>query len=586
MKKEAKTLPEASGVYRMKNTLGEVLYVGKTRNLRSRVNSYTLENRLSLRIKRMVSLVTELEITVTKSESEALLLEQSEIKRLKPRYNILLKDDKSYPYILMTEDTDYPRITRHRGSKNIKGLYFGPFASGKAVTETIEIIQNILQIRTCSNNMFKSRKRPCLQYHIKRCTAPCTGLVTEKKYQEQVKRTVMFLSGKSQELQTAFAAEMRKASEKEEYELAAKWRDKIQALTAIQAKQSIYIKGLENADVIAIHKERGHSAIEIFFIRNGLQYGSRTFFPKHDEGETKENILSAFIGQFYMNKPVPKNILVNVYPTDKEILCEALSLQIHKPYTGDKQRLIEMAEDNARMALLREEQNIKNNKEIFAKIQKAFSLDTVPQRIEVYDNSHLQGTSAVGAMIAVSQNGFEKSGYRRFNIKQARTDDDFAMMKEVLYRRFKNTETVLPDIILIDGGLGQVHKAEEVLSALGIKNITVIGIAKGKDRNAGRERFFMKDKDVVLLEQNSSEMFFMQRIRDEAHRFAITSHRAKRAKNFIKSELDEIEGIGAKRKKALLNHFGSVRAVKEADLKTLMSVKGISKAAALKIKSH
>ncbi len=594
---QIKTLPNQPGVYRMIGAKGAPLYVGKAKNLKKRVAAYTQRARLPIRLQRMVSLAQSLEVTVTRTEAEALLLEASYIQRFLPPFNILLRDDKSYPYILITRDTDFPQILKHRGAKARKGWYFGPFASGAAVTETLTLLQRGFMIRNCSDGFFANRSRPCLQYHIKRCTAPCVGLVTKEDYAEQVQDAVDFLKGKNRNIQKKLAEQMETASDSLDYERAAKIRDRIKVLTSIQSRQSIHIANIGDADVIALHQAGGKTAIQVFFFRQGRNYGARLFYPKHHKDQTPAEILSAFIAQFYADKPVPPLLLVDALPEGSALLAEALSGQAqHKihivaPQTGDKKRLVESARKNAEESLARALAEGAEQTRLLKRVGEIFGLLEPPKRIEVYDNSHISGSYAVGAMIAAGEEGFLKKTYRKFNIREAETADDFAMMREVLTRRFhrlmtedpEKTSGLWPDLLLIDGGAGQVNKVAAVLSSFGIEGIAVVGIAKGPDRNAGRERFFLPHLAPVSLAPEDPALYYLQRLRDEAHRFAIGAHRARRAKAIGLSSLDDIPGIGAKRKKALLNHLGSAKAVEEADVEDLMRADGISRTTAQKI---
>jgi excinuclease ABC subunit C len=587
------TLPALSGVYRMLDSAGNFLYVGKAKSLKKRVLNYTQPEKQCLRIQRMIAMTAHMEFTTTHTEAEALLLEANLIKKLKPRYNILLRDDKSFPYILITGDHAYPQVVKHRGAKDRKGEYFGPFASGAAVNETIEVLHKAFQLRNCSDSIFALRTRPCLQYQIKRCTAPCVQKVTHAAYAKQVDMARQFLSGKSREIQDYFAGEMQTASEKMDFEAAAVFRDRIRMLTQIQSHQMVNVEGLEDADIHAIYQENGQSCIEVFFFRNGQNFGNRAYFPRHEKDENPCDILSAFIIQFYSNKPIPKEIIINTDITDKEIILEALQIKSgHKtdiilPQRGAKKELIEMAEKNAKEALKRKFSTDTTQNELLKKLAETLGLSASPARIEVYDNSHLSGTHALGAMIVVGAEGFQKTAYRKFNMDAAhiKAGDDVAMMREMLTRRFKalTADTVKPDLLLIDGGQGQLNAVLKVLKELGITDIPVVGIAKGEDRNAGRERLFIQGKPPLSLEQDDPVLHFLQRIRDESHRFVISSHRAKRSKAIVSNPLDEIAGIGGKRKKALLLHFGSAKAVAEAGMSDLQKVEGISKTVAEKI---
>ncbi len=597
LREQIKTLPDQPGVYRMLGGDGAPLYVGKAKCLKKRVSSYTQRARLPVRLQRMVSLVKSLEITVTRTESEALLLEANYIQRFLPPFNILLRDDKSYPYILITRDHDFPQMLKHRGPRKHKGWYFGPFASGSAVTETLTLLQRGFMLRNCSNSFFENRSRPCLQYHVKRCTGPCARPVGKEDYAQQVRDAVDFLKGKNQDIQKRLAAQMRLASDAQDYETAAAIRDRIKILTSIQSRQSIHIPCLKDADVMALHQSGGKTAIQVFFYRQGRNYGARLFTPSHDKDQTPADILSAFIAQFYVDKPVPFLILVNLMPADCALLAEALAqkgerdVRIAVPKSGDKKALIQMAERNAQSSLARSLSESKEQKRLLARLSDIFHLAEPPKRIEVYDNSHVQGAYAVGAMIAAGPEGFLKKTYRKFNIRGENAADDFAMMNEVLMRHFKRlidedperTSGMWPDLLLIDGGQGQVNKVCGALNELGIRDIEVVGIAKGPDRNAGLERFFMRDKEPFALPHDDPALYYLQRLRDEAHRFAVGAHRVRRSMAIGVSRLDDIPGIGAKRKKSLLNHFGSAKAVEGASLEDLLRADGINRSTAEKI---
>ena len=588
-----KTLPGQPGVYRMLNASGDVLYVGKAKSLKKRVDAYTQPHKHPIRIQRMIAQTVHMEFAITHTETEALLLEANLIKKLKPRYNILLRDDKSFPYILITDDHEFPQVLKHRGAKVRKGEYFGPFASGGAVNEAIAVLHKAFMLRNCSDSIFSARTRPCLQYQIKRCTAPCVARVTREDYAKQVDMARQFLSGKNREIQDYFAGEMLAASERMDFEAAASFRDRIRALTTIQAH---LVKGLENADIHAIYQRNGQSCIEVFFYRAGQNYGNRSYFPRHEKDDKPEDILADFLMQFYANKPVPKEILVNAAVNEREAIEKALKTHIIHPTRGHKKELVGMALKNAKESLERKRSTDATQAELLEGIADLFGLESPPERIEVYDNSHISGTHALGAMIVVGPEGFQKNAYRKFNMdevtKDAKGGDDFAMMRAMLTRRFKalaNDEAApRPDLLLIDGGQGQLNAAAQAMSDLGVSNIPVVGIAKGTEssgggRNAGRERFFIPGKEPFRLEENNPVLYFLQRIRDEAHRFAITSHRARRSRAITGNPLDEIAGIGEKRKKALLMHFGSAKAVAEAGLADLQKVDTISRAVAEKV---
>jgi excinuclease ABC subunit C len=526
------------------------------------------------------------------------LLEANLIQRFMPPFNVLLRDDKSYPYILITRDHDYPQLLKHRGGKNRKGWYFGPFASAGAVNETIILMQRGFQIRNCSDGFFSSRTRPCLQYHIKRCTAPCAGKVTKEDYARQVADACDFLKGKTSEIQKKLAAQMETASEALDFENAALLRDRIKVLTTVQARQDINAHGVEDADVIALHQDAGRTAVQVFFFRAGRNYGARTFYPSHDKDLPAGEILEAFVAQFYAGKPAPASVLLSHQPNEVALLAEALSEQAgHKvtlaaPKLGEKKRLIDLARKNAREALARKLSESSEQAKLLARLAELFGLAEPPRRIEVYDNSHIGGSHAGGAMIAAGAEGFLKKTYRKFNMRgEHASGDDYAMMEEVLTRRFSRLITedpdrksgLWPDLVLIDGGQGQLGKACAVMEELGLPDIAVVGIAKGPDRNAGRERFFMPQREPFTLPPDDPALYYLQRLRDEAHRFAIGAHRAKRVKAIGQSGLEDVPGIGAVRKRALLHHFGSAKAVSEAGITDLVRVSGISPDAAKKI---
>lgn len=589
----AKTLPETPGVYRMLDDKGDALYVGKAKALKKRVVTYANTDKLPIRLQRMVAETRDMMFVHTHTEVEALLLESNLIKKLKPRYNVLLRDDKSFPYIMLTGDHDFPLLTKHRGAQKRKGDYFGPFASGLAVNKTIIALQKAFMLRNCSDNVFSQRTRPCLQYHIKRCTAPCVGHVTKAEYAQQVKEAKEFLSGKSSDVQAKLAKKMQGASDAQDYEAAAQFRDRIRALTVIQARQDINIKNLGDADVLGLWQEGGRTCIQVFFFRAGQNFGNRAYFPRHSAEEAEGDILGAFMAQFYENKPVPKEIIVSHKPKDKTLLEEALGkVKITLPQGGARKRMVDFVVRNARDALELEQVKLAGEKVLLEGVAKLFDLDDVPKRIEVYDNSHISGTNMVGGMIVAGPEGFRKNAYRKFNIRQADESDDYGMMREVMERRFGRAlkeekgpgSEDWPELILIDGGKGQLSSVIEVLEDLGIADeLAVVSIAKGPDRHAGREKFFMRGRDMFQLPINDPVLHYLQRLRDEAHRFAIGAHRTRRTKDISKSPLDDIPGIGAKRKKALLHHFGSAEEVARAGVKDLQQVEGISKAVAEKI---
>lgn len=591
------SLTNTPGVYRMISEQGDVLYVGKAKALKKRVVSYTHFDKLPHRLQRMVVLTRSMEFIQTHTEAEALILEANLIKKLRPRYNILLRDDKSFPYILVRTGHDFPQILKHRGAKSIKGDYYGPFPSAGDVNRTIAILQKIFLLRNCSDSYFENRDRPCLQYHIKRCTAPCVGKISGREYAEQVEGAKAFMDGKSRDVQNRLSALMHEASDKMDYEEAGSYRDRIRALTSIQARQDIN-GDIGDADVVAVTQSGGHSCIQVFFYRGGRNLGNRSYYPKHSEDETEAAILEAFLVQFYEGKSLPSEIIVNLAVDNVKLVEEALShiaghnVRIHAPSRGKYRPVIDFALKNAVEALDRHMAQSATRLKLRRGVADLFSLDDIPKRIEVYDNSHISGTNMVGGMIVEGEDGFLKNSYRKFNIKQAAQADDYGMMREVLTRRFKRSlkdgecagHESWPDILLIDGGLGQLNACREVLEDLGIlDDVVLVAIAKGEDRNAGREKFFMVGREMFQLPVNEPVLHYLQRLRDEAHRFAIGAHRTRRSNALKSSPLDDIEGIGAKRKKALLLYFGSAKAVEAAGVEDLQKVEGISGSIAHKI---
>ncbi len=589
------TMPGNPGVYRMLDVKGDALYVGKARNLKKRVATYTQLARLPERLRRMVNDTAAMEIVTTHTEAEALLLEANLIKRLKPRYNILLRDDKSYPWLMLTEDHPYPQIAKHRGAQVRAGSYWGPFASALAVKDTVKALQRVFLIRTCADTVFASRNRPCILFQIKRCSAPCVGRISEDDYGTLVQQAKSFLSGKSGAVQKELAAEMERAAEHLEFEHAAALRDRIRGLSHIQGNDVINPASLTDADVIALHQEAGQSCVQVFFIRGGRNNGNRSFFPAHAKGEEAGQVLTAFIAQFYDDKPVPPLLLLSDAPDEVLLLSEALSLKAEKkitllvPQRGEKHDVVKHAQTNAREALERKLAETAGQGKLLAATAELFGLPEIPKRIETYDNSHIGGTSAYGVMVVAGPEGPVKSAYRKFAIKSALTPgDDFAMMREVLHRRFTRAlvedaareSEAWPDLVLIDGGAGQLSAAAAIFADLGISDIPLVAISKGPDRDAGREWFHMEGRPAFQLPPRDPVLYFLQRLRDEAHRFAITTHRNSRSKKITTSELDEVPGIGAARKRALLMHFGSARGVKSAGLKDLEAVGGINRATA------
>jgi len=647
-----KNLPPRPGVYRMLDARGDALYVGKARNLKSRVANYTHVVDLSNRLRRMVAETAAMEVVVTHTEVEALLLESNLIKRLMPRYNVLLRDDKSFPFIEINTAHDFPQLAKHRGAQDAKSEYFGPFASAGAVNRTLIALQRAFLLRSCSDSMFASRTRPCLLYQIKRCSAPCVGRIDREGYARLVDEARNFLKGRGQDVQSELARDMQVAAEGLDFEAAALIRDRIRALTHVQGQQDINVQSVADADVIAAHQAGGHTCIQVFFFRGGQNWGNRAYFPSHDRQLSVEEVLASFVGQFYDNKPPPRLLLLSHALAEAELIAQALSIRAGRkvvllvPRRGERARLLGHALDNAREALGRRVAESASQRKLLEGVAATFGLEAPPRRIEVYDNSHIQGTDAVGAMIVAGPEGLIKSAYRKFNIRggeasalsfddaqsvegEGRLDDanvaphsepdgipsskdtaakptsfvavepltpgdDYAMLREVLVRRFaralkedpERTRGAWPDLVLIDGGAGQLSTAVDVFGELGITDVAIAGIAKGPDRNAGRERFFVPGKVPFSLDPRDPILYFLQRLRDEAHRFAIGTHRARRAKAIGHSLLDDIPGIGAHRKKALLHHFGSARTIARAGLAELERVDGISKRVAKKIYEH
>ena len=594
-----KTIDGSPGVYRMLNAASEVLYVGKARALRARVSNYARPLGHSGRIARMISETTSMMFLTTRTETEALLLEQNLIKQLKPRYNVLLRDDKSFPNILIGKEHAFPQLKKHRGKKSEKGAYFGPFASAGAVNRTLNQLQKVFLLRNCSDAMFESRTRPCLQFQIKRCAAPCTGRIDAAGYARLVADAERFLEGKTTTVQSNLATEMAAASDAMEFERAAALRDRIKALTQVQSAQGINPASVPEADVIALHLDQGQACVQVFFIRANQSWGNRDFYPKTGAGAEAPEIMEAFLAQFYDEKEPPRLILLSHPVENPDLVTELLSdragrkVELAIPQRGEKAELVENAARNARESLARRLAENSTQNKLLAGLADAFDLDAPPRRIEVYDNSHIQGTNAVGGMIVSGSDGFLKSQYRKFNIKSeaGANSDDFGMMKEVLSRRFERLlkedpdrkSEAWPDLLLIDGGAGQVSAVAAILAELGVDDIAMIGVAKGVDRDHGKEEFHRTGTHPVALPMNSPVLYFVQRLRDEAHRWAIGAHRAKRAKAVSATPLDDIAGVGATRKRALLAHFGSAKAVARAGLTDLTAVKGISEAMAQSI---
>jgi len=648
-------LPSRPGVYRMFGETGELLYVGKARNLKARVSNYAKIGGQTQRIARMISLTRSMEFVVTASETEALLLEANLIKRLKPRFNIILRDDKSFPHILIREDHEAPQALKHRGSKRTKGRYFGPFASAGAVDHTLDTLQKAFLLRTCTDNIYATRSRPCMLHQMGRCSAPCTGLIPLDEYRDLVREAERFLSGDAETLVEQLAAQMERAAANMDYERAARLRDRIRALSSVRQSQSVNPDGLVEADVFAIHSDAGASAVQAFFFRAGQNWGATVWYPKHDRDDTPEEVLTAFIAQFYDDKPVPKLILLNREIEEWDLMTEALEMkaehkvEIRTPQRGEKRGIVEQAALNAREALGRKLAETQSQQKIFAAVQKVFDLPEPPKRIEVYDNSHIMGTNMVGGMVVAGPDGFEKNSYRKFNIKDQEIEpgDDYGMMREVMTRRFGRlkkeweelnslppaqpgelddpqgqTEGALaispaveaapsdalrappppslraeggrkpdawPDLVLIDGGLGQLSAVREAVEALGFKpgDLNLVAIAKGPDRNAGREQFFRAGRAPFQLPPNVPALYYLQRLRDEAHRWAIGAHRAKRSAAITgQNPLDEITGVGVRRKKALLHRFGSAKGVSNATVADLQTVEGVNAALAQRIYDH
>ncbi len=617
-----KTMPSSPGVYRMLSEKGDALYIGKAKNLKNRVLNYVNPAALSTRIMKVVSLTAKMEIVQTRTEAEALLLEANLIKELQPRYNILLRDDKSFPYILMS-DHAYPQITKYRGTQKPKGNYFGPFASAGAVNEALTILQKIFLLRPCNDTYFKQRTRPCLQHQIKRCSAPCVQLIGEEEYTALVAQAIRFLKGKSREVQDELAAQMNAHSAAMEFEKAGILRDRIKALTTVQQQQKINVQSLEDADVIALARRGAKSCVQVFFFRGGQNFGNHSFFPLHDDTSTDEEILSAFIGQFYQGRQAPRLILLDYALEEAPVLAEMLSMQtpytveISAPQRGDKKEALNQAKVNAEQALKARLSEQTTLHQLLQGVAELFNLSEPPKRIEVYDNSHISGSHAVGAMIMAGPEGFLKKHYRRFNFKtESRVKsresndfpldsrlstlapftpgDDFAMMREVILRRFTRlqkedpgrSKEAWPDLVLIDGGPGQLSSVAAIFETLGIHDIPFVAISKGEGRNAGREWFYRTGQEPFQLDFNNPVLHYLQRLRDEAHRYAIGSHRAKRARAIKNNPLDDIKGIGGNRRRNLLIHFGSAREVEAASLNELEKVPGISKQMAQTIYAH
>jgi len=594
-----RTLDSSPGVYRMLDAQSRVLYVGKARNLKARVSNYARPGGHTARIDRMIRETSEMMFLTTRTETEALLLEQNLIKQLKPKYNVLLRDDKSFPNILVAKDHAFPQIKKHRGAKKQKGTYFGPFASAGAVNRTLNQLQKAFLLRNCSDSMFETRTRPCLLYQIKRCSGPCVGLIDEQRYAESVRDAERFLSGRSTRVQEELATQMQVASDAMEFERAAALRDRIRALTSVQSAQGINPRGVTEADIVALHMDSGQACVQVFFIRANQNWGNRDFYPRVAADMSPSEVMEAFLGQFYDNKEPPRQLILSHPIEDADLMADALSgkagrkVEILTPQRGEKAELVSGALRNARESLARKMSEGATQTKLLNGLAEAFALDGPPQRIEVYDNSHIQGTNAVGAMIVAGPEGFMKNSYRKFNIRgdDLTPGDDFGMMKEVLNRRFSRLikedpdrdKGHWPDLLLIDGGAGQVSAVAEILQSHGVADIPFVGVAKGVDRDAGKEEFHRPAQRPFALRHNDPVLYFVQRLRDEAHRFAIGTHRAKRAKTIGATPLDDVPGVGATRKRALLAHFGSAKAVSRANLADLKAVGGISESLAQKI---
>ena len=595
IKKELPLIPKLPGVYKMLNDKEQILYVGKAKNLPNRLKSYVSEKNHIIRTERMLSQTKKIEITTTSNESEALLLEANLIKKHKPKFNILLRDDKSFPFIFIGNKEKWSQIKRHRGKKIKEGFYFGPFASAGSANWTIKMIQKIFHLRVCDDTVFKNRKRPCILYQIKRCSGPCVGYIDINEYKKTVDDAIEFVSGKSRKIQKSLSNQMEKASESLDFEKAGILRDRIKSLNIIQSSQRINEANLVEADVIAAYKESGQTCVQVFFYRSKQNWGNQAFFPKHDPDENLSNILNSFVSQFYENKSVPSSIILSQEIKEKILIEQTLSQKEDKQVNisvakkGSKLKVINQAIKNAKDGLNRKLYETQNNRELFESVISKFNLETNISLIEVYDNSHIQGTDSVGALISYGEDGFIKKRYRKFNIKMKKNEqDDYGMMREVFTRRFKRAvqekegHLSFPDLIFVDGGKGQYSVARETLNELGLHDIPLIAIAKGKFRNSGNETFFHNGKEYKFS-KNDPTLFFLQRIRDESHRFAISAHRAKRKRGISKSLLDQIEGIGSMRKRSLLNHFGSARAVESASLDEIKSVEGVEEKVAKKI---
>ena len=585
LKRHIQIAPDTPGVYRMISEYDEVLYVGKAKNIKKRIVAYSHIDKLPVRLQQMVAQIARMEFIILENEARALLVENELIKKFKPRYNILLKDDKTFPHLMIDMQTKYPCLRKYRGQRHDKNKYFGPFASVGAVNSVIDVLQKAFLLRSCSDAVFHNRQRPCLQYQIKRCSAPCVAKISVESYRQLVKDAVDFLEGKNSKIQDELSEAMNEASAREDYETAIILRDRIRALTAVQARHNVEYAGIKSADVIALARDKNFVCIQIFFIRGGQNCGNAPFFPTQVEDASDSEVLEAFISSFYTGHVPPKEIIVDVELENADFLSEAVKAKIICVCKGNKAKLVDMARENAIASIARKVALMAGVKDNLQAFKERFGLPTMPQRIEIYDNSHIQGSFAIGAMVVATPEGFDKKNYRTFNIKNADiTNDDFAMMKEVLLRRFKRMSSeTRPDVILLDGGRGQLNAVYEALDGFDLSGITIVAISKGPERNAGKEFYHMVGKESFALEFQSPLAFYLQNLRDEAHRFAIGTHRKKRGKSIFKSSLDEVEGIGAKRKRDLLNYFGSADEVAQASVKDLQKVVGISKKTAEKI---
>ena len=588
LKKHIKVAPEKPGVYRMIGADEKVLYVGKAKNIKKRIVAYSHIDKLPYRLQRMVSEIRRMEFIIVENEAKALLMENELIKRLEPRYNILLKDDKTFPHLVIDVESEFPSLRKYRGKRNDKSKYFGPFASVLAVNNVLDTVQKAFLLRSCRDNVFKNRERPCLMYQIKRCSAPCVGRISKEDYHKLVREAVDFLDGKNTKIQAELSEKMQKASDRQDYEQALVFRDRIRALTNVQTGTMVEYATISSCDIVAIARKNDVVCIQVFFIRSGQNCGNVPYFPKQTQGGEDGEILEAFLGSFYSEHIPPKEVIVSQPLENGEFLEEALGTHINTYQKGAKAKLLSNVLDNAYASIDRKmamEASVKSNLE---EMQRVFDLPRLPQRIEIYDNSHIQGSYAIGAMVVATPEGFDKKSYRTFNIKNSEiTNDDFAMMKEVLTRRFNRMAPEnRPDVILLDGGLGQLHAVHEALKDFDLTGISIIAISKGPERNAGKEFYHQLGKESFALPFQSPIAFYLQNLRDESHRFAIGTHRKKRAKSITKSRLDEVEGIGAKRKRDLLNYFGSVEEISQAGIKDIEKVGGISKKTAEKIYNY